>query len=204
MRGEGTLLGVASAFELAYDQAAGVQDFLTLAHLLGPTAERFWFRGAWRLRMGANAYGDFAFAQPQAVRPDELASAFVGAKSTLQRFDYYYGWGVTGALALELTRGRFRAGAQAEWNHVGSIQGLDRHQEAYTSPTGMSHAAVSNDDALSDERGKVRAFAEVPLPLLRDVKASAQLEVVHRAGTFEDLARSTNAARVGVALTYAL
>jgi len=203
-RGAGRFLGAASAFELSYEDAAGTEDFLTLAHLAGPAAEGWLVRGPWRFRLEGSAYGDFAMVQPEAVAPPDAPAVFAGAKSPLQRFDYYYGWGLTSALRLEVSRGLWRAGATAEWNHVGSIQGRDRHQEAYVSPTGVPHPAISNDAPLSDERGKVRAFAEVPVPFAGDVKLGASLEVTHRQGTFEDVSRAQTSSRVGVQLTYAL
>jgi hypothetical protein len=129
-----------------------------------------------------------------------------GAKSTLERFDYYYGWGGTAALRLEASYGAFRAGTSAAWTHVDSIEGLDRHQDAYVSPTGVPHPAITDDSNLTDERLRARAFVEAPVPMVENVRVGVSGDLTHRSGTWDahQLADARDDLRVGVTLTTSL
>lgn len=199
-------LGAASAFELSYDRAGGVDDFFTLCHLLGPSADLAWSRQQLGLRAEVSAYGDFAMVRPMAIGAGSVATTMDGAKSTLERFDYYYGWGGTAAVRLEASYGAFRAGTAAEWNHVDSIEGLDRHQDAYVSPTGASHAAITDDSNLTDDRLKARAFLEAPVPFVEAVRLGVAGDLTHRTGTWSahDLSDTRDDLRVGVTVTTSL
>jgi hypothetical protein len=199
-------LGASSAFELAYNNAGGVDDFFTLAHLAGPSADLAWARDRWGLRAEASAYGDFAMVRPMAIGAGSVAQMMEGAKSTLERFDYYYGWGGTAALRLEASYGAFRAGTSAEWNHVDSIEGLDRHQQAYVSPTGVPHAAITDDSNLTDDRLKARAFVEAPVPFAEAMRLGVAGDLVHRSGTWEahGLEDARDDLRVGFTVTTSL
>jgi hypothetical protein len=199
-------LAAASAFELAYDRAGGVDDFMTLAHLAGPSADLAWSRDQLGLRAELSAYGDFAMVRPMAVGAGAAPGLMEGAKSTLRRFDYYYGWGGTAALRLEASYRAFRAGTSAEWNHLDSIEGLDRHQNAYVSPTGVPHQAIADDSNLTDDRLKARAFLETPVPFADAVRLGVAGDLIHRAGTWNahNLADHRNDVRLGVTVTTSL
>jgi hypothetical protein len=206
--GSARVLGAASAFELAYNNAGGVNDFFTLAHLVGPTADFAWSRDRLALRAEASAYGDFAMVRPMALGETSVSGRddMEGVKSTLRRFDYYYGWGGTAALRLEAQYGAFRAGTSGEWNHVDSIEGLDRHQEAYVSPTGVPHEAIADDSNLTDDRLRARVFVEAPVPFTDDLRLGVAGDYSHRSGTWQahDLADMRDDLRVGVTLSAAL
>jgi hypothetical protein len=68
----------------------------------------------------------------------------VPGQSTLEH-DYYYGLGIAGSARAEASFHRARAGGAIEWNGYDAIEGLDRHQEAYISPTGPPHEAITDD-----------------------------------------------------------
>lgn len=202
--GAARVVGAASAFELAYNNAGGVDDFYSVAHLAGPSADFAWSRDRLALRAEASAYGDFAMVRPMALGGTTVAShaELEGAKSTLGRFDYYYGWGGTAALRLEAQYGAFRAGTSGEWNHVDSIEGLDRHQKAYQSGTGVTHEAITDDSNLTDDRLRTRLFVEAPLPFTEALRLGLAGDFTHRAGTWQahDLKDMRNDLRVGVTL----
>jgi hypothetical protein len=206
--GAARLLGAASAFDVTYNRAGGVDDFFTVAHIAGPTADFAWSRDELALRAEASAYGDFAMVRPMAIGETSVAARgdMDGVKSTLSRFDYYYGWGGTAALRLEARYGAFRAGTSGEWNHVDSIEGLDRHQNAYVSPTGVPHEAVRDDSNLTDERLRARLFVEAPLPFVDDLRLGVAGDYTHRSGTWQahDLADMRDDLRLGVTLGAAL
>jgi hypothetical protein len=202
--GAARVVGAASAFELAYNNAGGVDDFYSVAHLVGPSADFAWSRDRLALRAEASAYGDFAMVRPMAMGETPVAARgdMDGVKSTLRRFDYYYGWGGTAALRLEAQYGAFRAGTSGEWNHVDSIEGLDRHQKAYASGTGVMHEAITDDSNLTDDRLRARVFLESPLPFSQDLRLGLAGDFTHRSGTWQahDLKDMRDDLRVGVTL----
>ncbi len=202
-RGSARFLGTKSAFDLAYEPSGDTDDFLMFAHLLGPTADITWFRGPLSVRAVVDGFGDFSLVRPRAVPGGPYPAALAKAKSTLKRFEYYYGWGVTGAARLEASYWHARAGISAEWNHVGSVEGLDRYQDAFSSPVGIRHEAITDDSHLIDDRLKLRVFADLPLPLAT-FKLGASAELRRRQGSWKAQDSTADDARISFLLTYAL
>jgi hypothetical protein len=141
--------------------------------------------------------------RPFALREVPTGVARAGMKSTLQDSDYYYAFGVASAARLEAAFRRARAGVGVSYSHHDSIEGLDRHQKAYTSPTGIQHEAISRDDDLTDQRLKLRLFSDAPLPIT-DVTLGVSLDYQRRSGTGADLRRAADDLRWGVHATYAM
>jgi len=199
------VVAAASAFELAYDRTGGMTDFLSFVHVIGPTLDYRWSSDGLTLRAEASFYGDFAMVRPMAIGAEAMPPV-EGSKSTLATQQYYYGWGGTAAARFELAYRRFRAGASVEWNHIDSIEGLDRHQVEYVSPTGVAHAAIADDSSLTDSRVRGRLFLEVPIPLVDAVSVEVAGDLVHRSGEWSarSLAGTQDDRRVAVALVYTM
>jgi hypothetical protein len=89
------------------------------------------------------------------------------------------------------------------YSHHDFIEGLDRHQEAYTSPTGINHEAITRDGDLTDQRLKLRLFSEAPLPIT-DVTLGVSLDFQRRSGTAPDLQRAAADLRWGVHARYTM
>jgi hypothetical protein len=204
LRGSALYLGTATAFDLTSDQLGSVNDFVAAMHLLGPAIDATLFRDRWRLRAGADLFPDFAMVRPYALREVPTGISRAGMKSTLQGSDYYYAFGMHSAARLEAAyRQRLRAGLGVSYTLHDSIEGLDRHQDAYTSPTGIRHEAISRDENLTDQRVKLRVYSEAPVPKT-DVSVGVSLDYQHRTGTAAAVERTGEDVRWGVHATYAM
>ena len=201
--GSAIFLGSASAFDLSSDELPVSNDFVAAVHLLGPALDATWFRDRWTFRAGADVTPDFAMVRPFALREVPTGGARAGMKSTLQDSDYYYAFGVASAARLETAYRKARAGLAVSYSHHDSIEGLDRHQEAYTSPTGIHHDAITKDDNLTDQRLKLRIYSEAPLPI-PDVTVGVSVNYQRRSGSAADLHRAADDLRWGVHAAYAM
>jgi hypothetical protein len=204
LSGVGAILAASSAFDLSFDDAGAFTDFLTAVHVLGPSADVALHRGRFALRLGADVYGDFAMVRPFALGAGEEARAAVaGHKSPLRKQEYYYALGLTAAARVEARYRRARLGGSLEWNGYDSIEGLDRHQHAYTSPAGVHHAAIANDSSITDVRTRVRLFADAPLPAT-PFSLGLGLDLERRSGRLGEAARAAEEARLKLLLACAL
>lgn len=206
MYAKNRVLALASGYELSFNRMGGLTDFLSLVHVIGPTADFRWSSNRLSLRAAANAYGDFAMVRPIAIAGGNTPETLARTKSTLANEQYYYGWGGTAEVRLELAYGRLRAGATLEWNHIDSIEGLDRHQNAYVSPTGVEHAAVADDSNVTDDRLRARLFFDFPIPFANSVSVGMVGEVIYRRGDWEarNLTAEREDRRATICLTYTL
>jgi hypothetical protein len=200
--GYSAFLGSSTAFDLSYYDFGAYTDFLMVAHLVGASADVTLHRSQWRLRMAADLYPDFAMVRPLALDDAVMRTEDVPGQSTLAH-DYYYALGVTAAVRAEAGYRQARAGATIEWNGYDGIEGLDRHQNAYVSPTGVPHDAITDDPAMADRRLKLRLYSESPLPFT-ELKVGAGLDYLQRAGTAAGAAREHEDVRVSLHATYDL
>ncbi|MDP9135230.1 MAG: DUF3943 domain-containing protein, partial [Actinomycetota bacterium] len=200
--GYSAFLGTSTAFDLSYNDFGQFTDFLMAVHLVGPSADVTLHRSQWRLRLAADLYPDFALVRPLALDDAEMRAEGVPGPSTLAH-EYYYAFGLTAAARAEASYRRARAGATIEWNGYDGVEGLDRHQDAYTSPTGVVHAAITDDPHLSDRRLKLRLYSESPLPFT-DLEVGAGLDYLQRVGKATGATREREDLRFSLHATYAL
>ena len=201
--GSSRFLGAASAFELAYDDYGDLNDFLMFVHAFGPSIDLAQSSGKLFFRAGLDLYLDFSLARPFSLPGTVDPALTAGAKTILDEEGYYYGWGATAAIRTELEVAKVRAGLSFEWNGIDSIEGLDRYQNAFVSPTGVPHAAISDDSNLTELRLQLRAFAEVPMPWTA-WRLGLAAELKRRSGTWKDLARTDDTLRLGLHASYPL
>ena len=201
------VFAAASAFELAYNAMPGLIDFLSFVHVIGPTADFRWTRSAWSVRAEISAYGDFSMIRPMAIGASVVPADW-NAKSTLSGADkeYYYGWGGTASARIGVDYQRWRVGACGTWSHIESIDGLDRHQNAYVSPTGVAHDAVVDDSHLTDDYLNARIFVDSPIPFTSHLGVTVSGELIHRRGTWEahQLRDQRSDRRLSLSLSYFL
>lgn len=200
--GHSAFVGASTAFELSYHDYGDVTDFLTAVHLVGPSTDVTLHRAPWQLRLAADLYPDFAMVRPLALDGAQARARDVPGQSTLEH-DYYYGLGLTATARAEASFHRARAGAAIEWSAYDAIEGLDRHQEPYTSPTGVSHEAITDDPAMADQRLRLRLYSESPLPFT-DLQIGASLDYLQRHGTATEATRERDDLRVSFHGIYAL
>ena len=203
LRGYAAFLGSATAFELQVEELGTFDDFLSAMHLPGPSADLTWHRDRLSLRLVSDVNPDFAMVRPLALDHERSPLELHGEKSTIPTHRYYYALGVAAATRLEASYRRARAGASVQFAHHDSIEGLDRHQTAYTSPTGVFHEAVSKDSEATDQRLEVRVYGDSALPLT-DLRAGMSLDYRQRTGTFGAEEREQDDLRLSLLLSYAL
>jgi hypothetical protein len=203
LRGHGSFVGSATAFELAVEQMGRFDDFLTAMHLPGPAADVTLHRDRLALRLSTDVTPDFALVRPFALDPALTPAELAGAKSTLGAHRYYYAMGVAAATRVEASYRKARAGAAVAFSHHDSIEGLDRHQNAYVSPTGVFHPAISDDADAVDQRLKLRLYGDSALPLT-DLRLGASLDYRQRTGSYGETERTREDLRVSLLASYAL
>jgi hypothetical protein len=73
-------------------------------------------------------------------------------------------------------------------------------------PHGASHAAITDDSNLTDDRLEARAFLEAPVPFAEAVRLGVAGDLTHRTGTWSahDLSDTRDDLRVGVTVTTSL
>lgn len=194
--------GTSTAFDLSYHDFGDVTDFSMAVHLLGPSADVTLHRSRWRLRVAADLFPDFAMMRPLALDDAGERAPDLPGPSTLAH-DYYFAFGVTAAARAEAGYRRARAGAAMEWSGYDGIEGLDRHQKEYTSPTGVHHDAIMDDPAMADRRLKLRLYTETPLPF-SELALGASLDYLQRVGTATGATRAHDDLRLSFHATCAL
>jgi hypothetical protein len=202
-RGRSVLVAAGSAFDLSLRDRGPFTDFLSAVHLLGPTADASFYSGPFALRLAGDLYGDFAMLRPYALDPGAPAEFLAGTKSVLRRHSYYYALGLTAAARAEAAYRRARAGAAFEWNGYDSIEGLDRRQEDFTSPTGVHHPGITDDFDIVDTRMKLRLYGDLPT-FVRDVYLGMSVDLQRRSGSMNAATRTDDEGRATVLLSYVM
>ncbi|HSN13629.1 MAG TPA: DUF3943 domain-containing protein, partial [Anaeromyxobacteraceae bacterium] len=164
LRAEGTALfghdlfwGAATAFDFSIARLETFDDFLGIMHVAGPAIDATWYQG--RLAVRAALAGFLDFANPRAVAWDELKRrGAVGAttRSVLEKEGYTHAWGMTGAALVEARWRGLEAACELRYDWFDSIEGLDRYQQGFTSPTGVYHPGVADDFDVRDQRRTLR------------------------------------------------
>jgi hypothetical protein len=119
---------VAIAYRYRYEELGDWEDRLSLMHLPGPAFDlrhRF-------LRVSARAHLDLVGVHAASYPAWEEAHPGAVEKTVLRRHGYYYGWGGSGRLAVELQAPYVGAGGALFYGRYASIEGLDRSQEEVT------------------------------------------------------------------------
>jgi hypothetical protein len=203
LRGHAIFLGTATAFDLSVEDRGIFNDFVAALHLIGPTADVTLHRDRLSLRLTTDITPDFAMVRPFALDPALTTQDLAGSKSTIKNHRYYYAMGLATAARAEARYRRARAGAVVHFDQYDSIQGLDRHQRAYTSPTGRHHPAISEDVEASDQRLRLRLYGDSGLPLT-DLRLGVSLDYGQRSGDYGAVTRTEEDVRVAVLASYRL
>jgi hypothetical protein len=135
--GEGELgtalaFGVAGGVRYRNDRFGSWRDRVGQAHLPGPGIDADLIGDGWRLRGHARLSVDYAGIHALALdrwyseNPDEVG------KTVLAEQGYYYAWGGSGRVGVELASPSFALGADSLFGLYHSNEGLDRLQEDLT------------------------------------------------------------------------
>ena len=201
--GQSVLVTASSAFDLAISEGERPRDFVTAVHMIGPMADALIYRGPLTFRLSSDVYGDFAMVRPFALGPDTPGSVLDGGKTVLREREYYYAMGLTAAARAEARYRGLCAGASVAWSGYDSIEGLDRQQDSFVSPTGVTHAGVTDDFAVADQRLKLRVYTEFPT-LIDDVHLGLSFDMQRRSGDLKDLTRTEDEGRASAVLSFVM
>ncbi len=138
LHGQGTMVGVATAFRHTDQHLLDRTDQIAVAHVVGPTADVRLLTGDLSVRFGADVYGDFAAVRSLAFADWHRENGAQGIKSVLYKRGYYYGYGYSARLRAELAFRGVEMGGSLRWGAWRSIEGLDREQESVTRDVPMA------------------------------------------------------------------
>ncbi len=163
--GHSVFYGAATAFDLSIARLPEFDDFIGIMHVVGPMTDATWYHGAFSLRGALSGFLDFA--NPRALAYDELLRQGVvlpTTKSVLEKEGYTHAWGFTGAAQLEARWRGFGLACELRYDWFDSIEGRDRFQESFTSPTGYFHEGVVDDFNVRDQRRTMRSSLSWQVP----------------------------------------
>lgn len=121
--------GLSLAYDYKRDRFGGFRDRLGLMHVPGPAIDGHVGGRRWMLSGSARAYLDFAGLHALAYDDYLEANPDTTEKEILRKQRYYYGWGGSTRVELDLSVPHARLGGALVAGRYRSIEGLDRNQE---------------------------------------------------------------------------
>lgn len=104
-------------------------DKYCIINLLGPTVDFSLFHKDLKVRLVADAYGDFSLIHSHAFKKYSQLTEFGQTKSTLENHGYYYALGITLASMLQVNYSNLEIKGIFKYHYFDSIEGLDRFQK---------------------------------------------------------------------------
>jgi hypothetical protein len=140
--GSATLIGVDLGFRFQHERFGEFTERLSQLHFPGLGIDQYLIgKGVWlraRVRLNVDFAGVHAAAYPayKAAHPDEID------KTILRKQGYYFAWGASTRLDLEVHTRRVAAGIAFRYGRYDSQEGLDRTQEEVTDDVDARDTAV--------------------------------------------------------------
>jgi hypothetical protein len=104
-------------------------DKYCIINLLGPTVDFSLFHKDLKVRLVADAYGDFSLIHSLAFKKYSQLNEFGQTKSTLENHGYYYALGITLSSMLQVNYSNLEIKGIFKYHYFDSIEGLDRFQK---------------------------------------------------------------------------
>jgi len=104
-------------------------DKFCIINLLGPTVDFSLFHKDLKVRLVADAYGDFSLIHSLAFKKYSQLNEFGQTKSTLENHGYYYALGITLSSMLQVNYSNLELKGIFKYHYFDSIEGLDRFQK---------------------------------------------------------------------------
>jgi len=190
-------LGAATAFDVirrdplklpGYEEELGIselpdrEDKYCIINLFGPTFDLSLFHKNLKVRLVADAYGDFALIHSHAFKKYSQLYDFGQTKSTLENHGYYYALGVTLSSMLQVNYSNLELRGKLKYHYFDSIEGMDRFQK---------DVADEDDFGLKDQRLSYNLSLGYRIPNTA-LQLVLGLEQMKRWGSIEDFSqRST-------------
>ena len=150
-------------------------DKHSTVNLIGPAFNLTRYAGRLKARFDLEATLDFGMINSLAYNNYSADHNVWGVKTTLHNWGYYYSLGYSLGGRFDLRYGGLRAEAGIQYQHFGSIQGLDRFQDD-----------LLDDSRLSDSRLLYNAGLAVAIPRT-PLFLSLNLEGIDRRGRFHEV-----------------
>jgi hypothetical protein len=143
-RGVAITTGASLGFDYLDSRASSFREQLGVFHLPGPALDWHLESGALRCALRARAHPDFGgvsgmtYDEWTGMHPKERG------KYVLRNMGYYYAWGGSGSLGLDVEAGPFRVQGDLYYGRYRSEEGLGRWQERVTldAPAGTQLVAA--------------------------------------------------------------
>ncbi len=130
--GNATLIGIDLGYRFLHERFGGFTERLSQLHFPGLGIDQYVISGGVWLRARARFNFDFAGVHAAAYPAYKAAHPDGIDKTILRKGGYYYGWGASTRLDLEVHTRRVTAGIAFRYGRYDSQEGLDRNQEEVT------------------------------------------------------------------------
>lgn len=130
--GSATLIGIDLGYRFLHERIGDFSDRLSQLHFPGLGIDQYVIRGGIWLRARARFNADFAAVHAAAYPAYKAAHPDGVDKTVLRKGGYYYAWGASTRLDLELHTRHVAAGIAFRYGRYDSAEGYDRNQEAVT------------------------------------------------------------------------
>ena len=130
--GTATVIGIDLGFRFLHERFGGFRERLSQLHFPGLGIDQYILAGNFWLRARARVNADFAGVHAAAYPAYRADHVDVADKQILRKHGYYYGWGASTRLDLELHTRHLTAGVAFRYGRYDSQEGFDRKQEDVT------------------------------------------------------------------------
>jgi hypothetical protein len=177
--------------ELGVPGFPDIEDKYCIINLFGPTFDLALFQKDLKVRLVADAYGDFAMIHSHAFRKYSQLYDFGQTKSTLNH-GYYYAFGVTLSSMLQVNYSNLEFRGKLKYHYFDSIEGMDRFQK---------DLAYKDDFDLKDQRFSYNLSLGYRIPNT-PVQLVLGLEQMKRWGSIEDFSQRSTGRRLYFQIKY--
>ena len=186
--GRAITLGTSIGYRYRFEKIGAWKDRLGIAELPGLAVDADLLGRRWGVHAGARAHADFAGLHAIPYREWKDANGDAVEKTILAKHGYYYGWGWSTALTMELSLPRVSLGAALHYGRYYSDEGLDRNQEE-----------ILDDIESSDTVRDVEAWLRVA-PLGGALYLEARVNEQERNARLDDVSASQSLRRYSIGL----
>jgi hypothetical protein len=167
-------------------------DKFCIINLLGPTVDFSLFHKDLKVRLAADAYGDFSLIHSHAFQKYSQLNEFGQTKSTLENHGYYYALGITLSSLLQVNYSHLEFKGIFKYHYFDSVEGLDRFQK---------DIADEDDFDLKDQRWRYNISLGYRIPRT-PVQLVLGLEHWDRQGRIGDFQRQSTENRSYIQIKY--
>lgn len=190
-RGDGhaATVGAGLAYRYRREYLGSWTDRFAAVHLPGPAFDGHLLVGDARLSLFARINADFAGIDSAAYGAWKAGHPDVQEKSILLKQGYYYAWGASGRLSIEIALPAFSLGGSIWAGRYDSQEGLDRSQHRVT-------ADVDAHDRVLEHDAWLRLTSLSPVYV--EVRTTRQSRESRLGGVHRDRSRDVHTVELGV------